>query len=447
MIPLSLEEIATVVGGVVEGDRAVTVTAPAVLDGRQAEPGGLFVAFAGEHVDGHDYADQAGQAGAAAVLGSRATTLPTVVVGNTQAALQTLASHVVTRLRDGLTVVGLTGSQGKTSTKDLLAAVLSSTSPTIATAGSLNNELGVPLTMLRADTTTRFLVLEMGARHVGHIAKFADLVAPDIAVVLNVGRAHLGKFGSRAAIAKAKGELVQGLAPGGTAVLNADDPRVVAMCALTDGPVRTFGQAEHADVRVHDLALDRLARPSFVLRTADASAPVTLPLLGAHQALNAAAAATAGLAADVPLNVAATALATTSLSKWRLEMRDLARGATLLNDSYNAHPESTLAGLDTLAAIEGGRRIAVLGVMLELGDDSEAEHRAVGEYAAARADVVVVVGDAARAIADGAGERAVALADNDAAVDWLRGHIAAGDVVLVKASRGARLDEVAAALT
>lgn len=447
MIPLGLEEIATVVGGVVEGDRAVTVTAPAVLDGRQAEPGGLFVAFAGEHVDGHDYADQAGRAGAVAVLGSRRTALPTVVVEDTQAALQTLASHVVAGLRDGLTVVGVTGSQGKTSTKDLLAAVLASLSPTLATAGSLNNELGVPLTMLRADTTTRFLVLEMGARHVGHIAKFADLVAPDIAVVLNIGRAHLGKFGSRAAIAKAKGELVQGLAPGGTAVLNADDPRVVAMRAFTDGPVRTFGQAEHADVRVNDLALDRLARPSFVLRTADASARVTLPLLGAHQALNASAAAAAGLAAGVPLDVAAAALATASLSKWRLEVCDLANGATLLNDSYNAHPESTLAGLDTLAATQGERRIAVLGEMLELGDHSEAEHRAIGEYAAARADVVVSVGDTARAIADGAGERAVSLSDNDAAVDWLRGHLAAGDVVLVKASRGARLDEVAVALT
>lgn len=446
MIPLSLDQIATIVGGVVEGDGAVTVTAPAVLDGRQAEPGGLFVAFAGDQVDGHDYADQAGQAGAVAVLGSRATTLPTVVVGDTQAALQTLASHVVARLRDGLTVVGLTGSQGKTSTKDLLAAVMSSTSPTIATAGSLNNELGVPLTMLRADTTTRFLILEMGARHVGHIAAFAELVAPDIAVVLNVGRAHLGKFGSRAAIAKAKSELVQGLAPGGAAVLNADDPRVVGMRALTDGPVRTFGQAEHADVRVHDLALDRLARPSFVMRTADASARVTLPILGAHQALNASAAAAAGLAARIPLDVAATALATASLSKWRLEMRELDGGVTLLNDSYNAHTESTLAGLDTLAAIEGVRRIAVLGEMLELGDDSEAEHRVVGEYAAARADVVVVVGEGARAIADGARDRAISLADNDAAVDWLRGHIAAGDVVLVKASRGARLDEVAAAL-
>src|SRR5580704_19374035 len=213
MIPLSLHEIAAVAGGTVEGDGTVTVTAPAVLDGRQAELGGLFVAFAGEHADGHDYAGQAGRAGAVAVLGSRPTPLPTVIVEDAQAALQALAAHVVARLRDRLTVAGLTGSQGKTSTKDLLAAVLSSTAPTIATIGSLNNELGVPLTMLRADAATRFLVLEMGARHIGDSAGLTGLAAPDIAVVLNVGQAHLGKFGSRGAIAEAKGELCRGWRP------------------------------------------------------------------------------------------------------------------------------------------------------------------------------------------------------------------------------------------
>jgi UDP-N-acetylmuramoyl-tripeptide--D-alanyl-D-alanine ligase len=217
------------------------------------------------------------------------------------------------------------------------------------------------------------------------------------------------------------------------------------MCALTGGPVVTFGHAEQADVRVTGLALDRFARPSFTLRTSEASAPVMLPLVGAHQALNASAAAAAGLAAGVPLDVAAAALGTASLSKWRLELRDLADGAVLLNDSFNADPDSARAALDALAAIEGGRRIAVLGEMLELGDDSEAEHLAVGGYAASRADVVVTIGEAARPIADGAGERAVALADNDAAVDWLRSHMDAGDVVLVKASRAACLDEVAAA--
>ncbi|MFI1385889.1 UDP-N-acetylmuramoyl-tripeptide--D-alanyl-D-alanine ligase [Embleya sp. NPDC020886] len=446
MIPLGLDEIAAIVGGTVKGDSCVTVTAPAVLDGRQAEPGGLFVAVAGERVDGHDYAAQAGRAGAVAVLGSRPTALPTVVVEDAQAALQALATHVVARLRDRLTVVGLTGSQGKTGTKDLLAAVLSGAAPTVATFGSLNNELGVPLTMLRADAATRFLVLEMGARHIDDIADLTALAAPDVAVVLNVGQAHLGEFGSRAAIAKAKGELVQGLAAGGTAVLNADDPRVAAMRALTDGPVLTFGRAAHADVRVLDVALDRLGRPSCTLRTADASAPLALPFVGAHQAFNASAAVAAGLALGVPLDVATAAAASASLSKWRMELRGLACGATLLNDSYNANPESTRAALDALATIEGGRRIAVLGEMLELGAAGGAEHRAVGEYAASRADVVAAVGEAARPIADGAGERAVALTDNAAAVDWLRGRLAADDVVLVKASRGARLDEVAAAL-
>ena len=446
MIPLNLGEIAAVVGGTVEGVGAVTVTAPAVLDGRQAEPGGLFVAFAGEHVDGHDHASQAGGAGAVAVLGSRPTALPTVVVDDVQVGLEALAAHVVARLRDGLVVVGLTGSQGKTSTKDLVAAVLSSVAPTIATIGSLNNELGVPLTMLRTDATTKFLVLEMGARRIGDIADLTGLAAPDIAVVLNVGQAHLGTFGSRAAITQTKGELVQGLARGGTAILNADDPRVVAMRSLTDGPVLTFGRAAHSDVRVRDLALDRLGRPSFTLQTADASASVALPLVGAHQALNASAAVAAAMAAGVPLDVAAAALPAAVLSRWRMELRDLNGGATLLNDSYNANPESTRAALDALAAIEGRRRVAVLGEMLELGDDSAIEHRTVGTYAGCRADVVVAVGEAARAIADGAGRRGVTVADNDAAIEWLRCHLAAGDVVLVKASRGAHLDEVAAAL-
>jgi UDP-N-acetylmuramoyl-tripeptide--D-alanyl-D-alanine ligase len=444
MIPLSLNQIAAIVGGVVEGDGAVTVTAPTVLDGRLAEPGALCAAFAGEHSDGHDYAAQAGRAGAVAVLGSRPTPLPTVVVQDTQAALQALAAYVVSRLRSRLTVTGITGSQGKTSTKDLLAAVLSSTWPTTATTGSLNNELGVPLTVLRADTATRFLVLEMGARHIGDIAALTGLVAPDIAVVLNVGQAHLGKFGSRAAIAKAKSELVQGLAPGGTAILNADDPRVAAMHSLTDGLVLTFGLAEDADVRVTGLTLDRLARPSFTLRTVGASAAVTLSLAGAHQAVNAAAAA--ALASGVTLDAAAAALATAALSKWRLEVRELAVGATLLNDSFNANPDSACSALDALAAVEGRRRIAVLGEMLELGDDSEAQYRAVGEYAASRADVVAAVGASARPIAEGAGPRAVTLAGNEAAVDWLRRQLTAGDVVLVKASRDARLDEVADAL-
>jgi len=441
-----MDEIAAVVGGTVAGSRAVTVTAPAVIDGRLSEPGGLFAALVGEHTDGHDHVAQAGRAGAVAVLGTRPTALPTIVVPDVRTALQVLAAHVVTRLRSRLVVVAVTGSQGKTGTKDLLAAVLAGSAPTVATIGSLNNELGVPLTMLRADAATRYLVLEMGARHVGDIAALTDLVAPDIAVVLNVGQAHLGEFGSREAIATAKGELVRGLAAGGTAVLNADDPRVAAMRALTDGPVIVFGRDPDADVRVLDLTLDPLGRPSCTLRADGESAVVTLPLVGAHQALNASAAAAAALVAGTPLSTAAAALSSARLSKWRLELRDLAVGATLLDDSYNANPDSTRAALDALAAIAARRRIAVLGEMRELGPDSRAEHHAVGEYAASRADLVVAVGPGARAIAEGAGVRAVALSDNDAAVAWLRGELAAGDVVLVKASRAAHLDRVAAAL-
>ncbi|KUF13293.1 UDP-N-acetylmuramoyl-tripeptide--D-alanyl-D-alanine ligase [Streptomyces silvensis] len=440
---MSLAEIAALVGGRVAGDARVSVSAPAVLDSRHGEPGGLFVAMAGEHVDGHDYADRTR---ATAVLGSRATALPTVVVDDVPAALQTLAAHSVARLRERLTVLAVTGSQGKTSTKDLLSAVFSSAGATVATHGSYNNELGVPLTMLRADARTRFLALEMGARHIGDIAHLTGLVAPDVAIVLNVGQAHIGEFGSRAAIARTKGELVQGLAPGGTAILNADDPRVVAMRALTDGPVLTFGRARHADVRVQDLVLDRLGRATFTLRASGASARVALPVAGAHQALNAAAAAAAGLAAGVPLLTSAVALSTASLSRWRMELRTLPCGATLLDDTYNANPDSTRAALDALAAVAGRRRIAVLGSMLELGADSEAEHRAVGAYAAARADLVAVIGETARPAADAAGERAVAFTDNRAAVAWLSGIVTGGDVVLVKASRGARLDEVAAAL-
>lgn len=345
-----------------------------------------------------------------------------------------------------MTVVGLTGSQGKTGTKDMLAAVLSRVAPTVATIGNLNNELGVPLTMLRTDDATRYLVLEMGAWQVGDIAELTGMVTPDIGVVLNVGQAHIGRFGSRDAIAATKGELVQGLAPGGTAVLNADDPRVLAMRARTDGPVLTFGRAANADVRVLDLTLDRLGRPSFLLRSDGGSVRVALPLVGAHQADNASAVAAAALAAGVPLDVTAEALAAVRLSRWRMELRHLADGVILIDDSYNANPDSTRAGLDALAAVGGRRRMAVLGEMLELGETSEAEHRAIGRYAASRADVVAVVGESARAIADGAGEGAAVLPDNEAAVAWLRGGLAPGDVVLIKASRGSRLDEVAAAL-
>ena len=249
MIPLTLRELADVVGGTVhDADGDVVVSGAATIDSRSVDPGGLFAAFVGEHVDGHDYAAAAVEAGAAAVLGSRPVGLPAVVVDDPGAALTALARHLLTALPD-VTVLGVTGSQGKTSTKDLLAAVLADAAPTVATRGSFNNELGLPLTVLRADATTRYLLLEMGARGIGHIRTLCDVARPNVAMVLNVGKAHLGEFGSREGIALAKGELVEALTAEGTAVLNGDDPLVDAMASRTGGRVLRFGSGAGADVR------------------------------------------------------------------------------------------------------------------------------------------------------------------------------------------------------
>jgi len=457
VIALSLEVVAEVVGGRIEGDAdGVVVSGPVVIDGREAGPGSLFVAFVGEHADGHEHTPQAAAMGAVAVLGTRATELPTVVVEDPQTALGRLASYVVAQVRgdDHPTVLALTGSQGKTSTKDLLAAVLAGAGPTVATYGSFNNELGMPLTALRIEPETRYLVLEMGAAGRGHLTELTDLVAPDVSVVLNVGTAHLDGFGSRDAIAEAKSELVTGLRPGGIAVLNADDERVAAMAVLAPGRVVTFGTSEGADVRLEGLETDRVGRPRFTLVSGGVRASVTLQLIGAHQALNAAAAAAAALAVGLPLAQVAAALSgVTSLSKWRMELHELPGGVLLLNDAYNANPESVRAALDAIATIGADpavrRTVAVLGVMRELGAASEESHRGIGEYAAGRVDQLLVVGPEARPIHDAAaaaGRASVFVEDNAAALAWLREEMRDGDAVLVKASNGARLYEVAVAL-
>jgi len=457
VIALTLEAVADVVGGRIEGNAdGVVVSGPVVIDGREAGPGSLFVAFVGEHADGHEHTSQAAAQGAVAVLGTRATELPTVVVEDPQTALQALAAYVVAQVRrdDHPTVVALTGSQGKTSTKDLLAAVLAEAGPTVATHGSFNNELGMPLTALRVEPGTRYLVLEMGAAGIGHLTELTDLVAPDVSVVLNVGTAHLDGFGSRDAIAQAKGELVTGLRPGGVAVLNADDERVAAMAALAPGRIVTFGTGEGADVRLEGLETDRVGRPRFTLTSGGARASVSLQLIGAHQALNAAAAAAAALAVGLPLEPVAAALSgVTSLSKWRMELHELPGGVLLLNDAYNANPESVRAALDAIATIGADpavrRTVAVLGVMRELGVASEESHGGIGAYAARRVDQLLVVGDEARPVHDAAvaaGRPSVFVEDNAAALAWLREQVRDGDAVLVKASNGARLYEVAVAL-
>ena len=479
MIAMTLQQIADAVGGSLsDPDAAGTVIdGPVDVDSRRLGPGGLFVAIAGERVDGHDFAGAAAERGAAAALGTRPMDLPTVVVDDPVEALGALASAVLERRRsepDPVTVLALTGSAGKTSTKDLMAAVLGDAGgaqgagETVATAGNFNNEIGVPLTALRLTASTRFLVLEMGARGIGHIAMLCRIARPDVAAVLNVGSAHLGEFGSRDAIAQAKGEIIEALpaaaaetgAVGGTAVLSADDERVAGMAPRTQAAVLTFGRAEHADVRAEDETVDELGRARFTLTHAGRSAPVALRGLGRHQVLNALAAAAAGLAAGLDLEAVARSLSDAQGgSPWRMEVRDV-DGFTVVNDAYNANPESMRAALDVLAAVEGRRGLAVLGVMGELGEGAPGAHAEIGAYAVRSGAAAILAvgpedGDAAalargaREAAEAAGEgrgdacEVVHVGDHAAALRWLRARLRDDDVVLTKGSRSAGMEVVA----
>ncbi|WJV49319.1 UDP-N-acetylmuramoyl-tripeptide--D-alanyl-D-alanine ligase [Streptomyces flavofungini] len=461
MIALSLAEIATVVGGQTYDipDPQVQVTAPVVRDSREVQPGGLFAAFVGERVDGHDYAAQVVAAGAVAVLGSRPCGAPAIVVDDVPRALGALARHVVARL--GATLVALTGSAGKTSTKDLIAQVIDRKAPTVWTPGSLNNEIGLPLTALSATDETKFLVLEMGARGIGHIRYLTELTPPRIGLVLNVGTAHIGEFGGREQIAQAKGELVEALPADGAAILNADDPLVRAMASRTKARVLLFGESEDADVRAENVRLTENGRPAFTLTTPTGCGDVRLRLYGEHHVSNALAAA--AVAHELGMSVDEIALALSeagTLSRWRMEVTERPDGVTVVNDAYNANPESMRAALRALAAMgraaqaEGGRTWAVLGHMAELGDDGLAEHDAVGRLAV-RLNVnklVAVGGREASWLQLGAynegswGEESVHVSDAQAAIDLLRSELRPGDVVLVKASRSVGLERVALAL-
>ncbi|GGV15577.1 UDP-N-acetylmuramoyl-tripeptide--D-alanyl-D-alanine ligase [Streptomyces griseoflavus] len=464
MIALSLAEIAEVVGGQTHDipDPSVQVTGPVVRDSREAGPGSLFVAFVGERVDGHDYAAAVVEAGAAAVLASRPVGVPAIVVEDVQAALGALARHVVGRL--GATLVALTGSAGKTSTKDLIAQVLGSSAPTVFTPGSLNNEIGLPLTALTATEETKFLVLEMGARGIGHIRYLTGLTPPKVGLVLNVGSAHIGEFGGRQQIAQAKGELVESLPPageGGAAILNADDPLVRAMASRTKAKVILFGESGEADVRAENVRLTDSGQPSFRLHTPSGASDVTMRLYGEHHVSNALAAAAVAHELGMSADEIARALSEAgSLSRWRMEVTERPDGVTVVNDAYNANPESMKAALRALAAMgeasraKGGRTWAVLGKMAELGDEALAEHDAVGRLAVRLnvSKLVAVGGREAAWLQLGAynegswGEESVHVSDAQAAVDLLRSQLRPGDVVLVKASRSVGLESVAQAL-
>ncbi|MFF7646473.1 UDP-N-acetylmuramoyl-tripeptide--D-alanyl-D-alanine ligase [Streptomyces canus] len=456
MIALSLAEIASVVGGQTHDipDPSAQVHGPVVIDSRQVKDGSLFAAFVGERVDGHDYADQAVRAGAVAVLAQRPVGVPAIVVEDVQTALGALARHVVRRL--GATLVALTGSAGKTSTKDLIAQVLRRKAPTVFTPGSLNNEIGLPLTALTATEETKFLVLEMGARGIGHISYLTDLTPPKIGLVLNVGSAHIGEFGGREQIAQAKGELVEALPAEGAAILNADDPLVRAMASRTKAKVILFGESGEADVRAENVRLTDSGQPAFMLHTPSGASEVTMRLYGEHHVSNALAAAAVAHELGMSATEIATALSEAgSLSRWRMEVTERPDGVTIVNDAYNANPESMRAALRALAAMGKGRRTwAVLGKMAELGDEALAEHDAVGRLAV-RLNVgklVAVGGREASWLQLGAynegswGEESVHVSDAQAAVDLLRSELRPGDVVLVKASRSVGLESVAQAL-
>ncbi|MER6071101.1 UDP-N-acetylmuramoyl-tripeptide--D-alanyl-D-alanine ligase [Streptomyces sp. NPDC001817] len=456
MIALSLAEIAAVVGGQTHDipDPSAAVTGPVVRDSREVVPGSLFAAFVGERVDGHDYAPQVIEAGAVAVLASRPVGVPAIVVDDVQTALGALARHVVRRL--GATLVALTGSAGKTSTKDLIAQVLQRKAPTVFTPGSLNNEIGLPLTALSATEETKFLVLEMGARGVGHIRYLTDLTPPRIGLVLNVGTAHIGEFGGREQIAEAKGEIIEGLPEDGAAILNADDPLVRAMAPRTKAKVVLFGESAEADVRAENVRLTDSGQPSFRLLTPSGASDVTMRLYGEHHVSNALAAAAVAHELGMSAEEIATALSEAgSLSRWRMEVTERPDGVTIVNDAYNANPESMRAALRALAAMGKGRRTwAVLGKMAELGDEALAEHDAVGRLAVRLnvSKLVAVGGIEASWLQLGAynegswGEESVHVSDAQAAIDLLRSELRPGDVVLVKASRSVGLESVAQAL-
>ncbi|MGW2287108.1 UDP-N-acetylmuramoyl-tripeptide--D-alanyl-D-alanine ligase [Streptomyces phaeochromogenes] len=453
-----LSAIAEAVGGRLEDapDPHLIVNQPAVFDSREAKDGALFIALAGNTADGHDYARAAVKNGAVAALTTRPVGVPAIVVDDdVLAAFGRLGHHLVRSALTDTQVVAITGSAGKTSTKDLIAQLLPAAGPTVATPQSFNNEIGLPLTITMADRATRYLVLEMGARGIGHIRDLTRIAPPHISVVTNVGTAHVGEFGGRDNIAQAKGEIVEALPGGGLAVLNADDPLVRAMANRTRARIVTYGLAPEATVRAADVTLNDQGQPSYTLHTPEGSAVVHLQFVGEPQVYNSLAAAAVARETGLPLSrIAALLSAATTQSRWRMETHTRADNVTIVNDAYNANPDSMRSSLDALAAMargQGQRAIAVLGQMNELGEDAHAAHEDVGRHAATLNldQVIVVGGDEAgwmQKAASNAGAHAVHLPDQERALQLLRSTLQPGDVVLVKASRGVQLQELAEAL-
>ena len=446
MIALTLEQIAEIVGGKTFGDSSKVITAAPVFDSREARDGSLFLGLVGENSDGHDFAQDAQSRGAAGCMTTKEVVGNGVVVPDVLFAVRSLASYVRKQL-PGLIVVAITGSSGKTTTKDLLAGILSTRAQCIWTKASFNNELGAPITLLECDAQTKYCILEMGARHQGDIAALCEMAKPNVGVVLRVGTAHLGEFGSIEKIAQTKSELIQALSPDAIAVLGTYDPYTKAMSSLHSGRVIYFGQDAHNDVRAADIEM-REARPHFDLVTPAGRDAVGMRLTGAHQISNALAAAAVCTALDIPIEVIASGLSTADLaSKWRMQISEIEE-LLIINDSYNANPESMNAALDSLvlfAQESGGSSWAFLGQMHELGSQSNDLHASVATHAHELGiDHLVSIGT--RAFADGiSAQSATTLhyCQDIAQALKLVSHFEPGDVVLVKASRSEHFEILA----
>jgi len=452
VIERRLSEIASAVHGTLRGPDAVASSVE--TDSRAVGPGGLFVAIEGERLDGHAFVGDAVARGAVAALVHRSGIDGTVIeVPHTRRALLDLAADERERMT-GTRVVGITGSNGKTSAKDLAAAVVGTRLRTHASPASFNNEVGLPMTLLGADRGVEVVVAEMGARREGDVRLLCDVARPDAVVVTNVGRAHLGIFGSWDAIVRAGSEPVEWLGADGTAIVNADDPVARVYADETDAAVITFGLDPGADVRAEDVELGPDARATFTLWSAGEREPVGLAVPGDHMVSNALAAAAVGRWAGVTLAECATALKGAGIGHWRMETSTGSSGIVIVNDAYNANPESMAAALKAARWMARGERlVAVLGHMAELGPISGREHEQVGELVVRLGvDHLVTVGTEARTVAaaairEGALPESVAMVDSpDEAAADVRAWARAGDVVLIKGSRVVGLEAVAEAL-
>ena len=452
----SAQWIAEAVSGRLVGND-VPVTGPVVTDSREAQAGSLYVARRGESADGHAFVSGAATRGAVAAIVEHEVdeVVAQIVVEDSTEALGALARAHVEKLRSSgdLDVIAMTGSVGKTTTKDLLLQIMSEDGPTVAPKLSFNNEVGLPLTALLADESTRHLVLEMGASGPGHITYLTDIVAPDVAIELCVGHAHVGGFGGFEGVAAAKAELIKGTRPGGPVILNTDDPNVEAMAPLATGRVIRFSASgnERADVVARDVRLDRADRASFTLVTPEGEAPIDLKIVGRHHVANALAAAAGALTLGVSLQTVAAVLSRArALSPHRMDVHELridGMDLTLIDDSYNANLDSMRAGIAALASIgRDSQRIAVLGEMLELGEDSQSLHQQVGALIAdAGVETLIGLGTDAHYYLEGAPDvpnREVAVDPQDAARLALE-HAKDGAVVLVKGSFGSQSWQVA----